>query len=123
MDYQRTITLSVLDDTGLLFTLYDGVVYLEAYAGDVSFKIKIDPQLFTTFVVGLKEHINREYVLKCDGDLIVGSAIVQYPRIWWVNKEYRINVKHLFTPEEWSDFLSNLIILERYVNRTHSSRS
>lgn len=121
MEYMRSLGLN--DGTGLLFTLYDGLVYLEAYEGNITVKIKTDPVLFSTFVSGLKEHINREYVLKTIDDEIVGAAVVQYPRIWWVNKAFRITVKQLFTKDEWADFLSNLIVLEKHVNHTHSSRS
>ncbi len=120
MEYQRNIILSTLPDTGLLFTLYNHTVYLEAYEGNTTVKIKTDDDLFKTFVKGLKDHINREYVLKCSEDEIIGAAIVQYPRIWWVNKAFRISVKHQFTKEEWSDFLSNLIVLEKYVNGSDS---
>ena len=115
MEYQRILRLSILPATGLIFTPYNGNLYIEAYDEHATVKIIVNKTLFSTLVRGLKDHHDREYILNKENDETLGSAIVSFPRIWWINKKYRISVKHLFTKEEWADFLSNLILLERIV--------
>jgi hypothetical protein len=109
-DYQRTLILSTLPNTGIIFTWYDHKVYLEAFDEHSTVKIITDPNKFKFFSENL--HSSGEYILceDTDGEKL-GSVLVAYPRVWWYNNKYRIRVLHIFTLEEWQTFSNNLNIL------------
>lgn len=106
-DYQRTLLLSTLPNTGIIFTWYDHKVYLEAFDEHSTVKIITDFNKFKLFAENIS--LNGEYLLHEDADgEKLGSVLVAYPRVWWYNNKYRIRVLHIFTHEEWLSFVHNL---------------